>query len=105
MAVLRNRRRRLAEPRSDVSSSLRLGAFGVESNSGTRFGWTLGGGVETALWANWTGGVEYLYIDTGNFSNSSSLTGALGGFPAGSTFTDTVRLKNNIVRAKLNYRF
>jgi outer membrane immunogenic protein len=90
---------------SDVSFVTPAGAFGVESNSATRFGWTLGGGVETALWANWTGGVEYLYIDTGNFSNSASLTGALGGFPAGSTFTDTVRLKNNIVRAKLNYRF
>jgi outer membrane immunogenic protein len=82
--------------------------FGLLSESTTRFGWTLGGGVETALWGNWTGGVEYLYIDTGNFTNTTTVAAGTAGaavFGAGSTVSDTVRLKNNIVRAKLNYRF
>jgi outer membrane immunogenic protein len=69
------------------------GGTATASDSGTRFGWTLGGGVETALWANWTGGVEYLYIDTGN----QTITNAVA--------TTSLRERNNIVRAKLNYRF
>ncbi|HWM82534.1 MAG TPA: outer membrane protein [Pseudolabrys sp.] len=67
--------------------------FGAASSSSTRGGWTLGGGVEYAFAGPWTLGVEYLYLDSGNrdwnlFGQNVSL-----------------RSKNNIVRAKLNYRF
>jgi len=31
-----------------------------------RAGWTAGGGVEAALWSNWTARVEYLFTDYGN---------------------------------------
>jgi outer membrane immunogenic protein len=80
-----------------------LGVTAVSSNSTTRFGWVLGGGVETALWSNWTGGVEYLYIDTGNYTQSFVVPTALA--VLGATGTETVRVKENVIRAKLNYRF
>ncbi|WP_314947416.1 outer membrane protein [Bradyrhizobium cosmicum] len=35
------------------------------SNSATRTGWTLGGGIETALWGNWLLRAEYRYADFG----------------------------------------
>jgi opacity protein-like surface antigen len=37
--------------------------------SQTRSGWTLGGGVETALAGNWSAKLEYLYVDLGSTTN------------------------------------
>ena len=34
--------------------------------SGGRSGWTWGSGVEAALGGNWTGKIEYLYVDLGD---------------------------------------
>jgi outer membrane immunogenic protein len=59
--------------------------------SKTKFGWTVGGGVEYALLANWTTKLEYLYADLGSFS---------GGVPG-----NDVTFKTHLVRAGLNYRF
>lgn len=39
-----------------------------ETFSQTRTGWTIGSGVEAALGGNWTGKIEYLYLDLGNQS-------------------------------------
>jgi outer membrane immunogenic protein len=80
---------------------------GIGSGSTTRAGYAVGAGVATALWSNWFGGVEYLYLDTGSFNSftSPTLVGALGPFPAGTVFTDSTRVQNNVVRAFLNYKF
>lgn len=40
----------------------------VISNSGTKLGWTVGGGFETRLWQNWTARAEYRYADYGRTS-------------------------------------
>jgi len=73
------------------------GAFAF-SQSKTKTGWTLGGGVEGALAGNWTWKAEYLYLDLG--SDSGSVSDNFGGTVSWNTkFTD------NIVRAGLNYRF
>lgn len=64
--------------------------------SSTRTGWTLGGGVEVALSANWTAKAEYLYVDLGSFSCGTNCPGPV---------PNSVSLKNNIVRAGINYRF
>jgi len=57
----------------------------------TKLGWTVGGGVEYAVMANWTTKVEYLYADLGTVS---------GGTPG-----NDVTFKSHLVRAGLNYRF
>jgi outer membrane immunogenic protein len=89
----------LAYGRVDTSISLVDGAFtSVTSASTTRAGWTAGAGVEAALWGNWTGKIEYLYVDLG----SQTL------FPPNvARVSDTVslNLRDHIVRLGLNYRF
>jgi outer membrane immunogenic protein len=60
------------------------------SKSTLRTGWTVGGGVEYALWSNWSLKAEYLYTDLGKDS-------CCGG--------RTVDYTTNIVRSGLNYRF
>jgi outer membrane immunogenic protein len=67
------------------------------SVSETRTGWTAGAGIETALFGNWTGKIEYLYIDLG--TQSLLVVDASGD---NDLFTTTVR--DNIVRVGLNYR-
>jgi outer membrane immunogenic protein len=66
-------------------------AFDASANY---WAWTVGGGVETALWDRWTAKLEYLYI--GNPSNAP--TPPLTTISSGNTNT-------NIVRVGLNYRF
>jgi outer membrane immunogenic protein len=80
---------------------------GIGSSSATRAGYAIGGGIETALSGNWTGGLEYLYLDTGSFNSNTTTIPApgIGPFPALSVVTDSTRVQNNIVRARLNYRF
>jgi outer membrane immunogenic protein len=46
----------------------------------TRFGWTLGTGLEWAFASNWTAKVEYDYIDFGSWSESVPFDGVLNSF-------------------------
>jgi outer membrane immunogenic protein len=79
------------------------------SNSVTRAGWTIGGGVEVALDRNWSLGAEYLYMDFGKDTLSAAAAGVpplpvpgATTFPATTvSFHDT----SNVARLKLNYRF
>jgi outer membrane immunogenic protein len=61
---------------------------------GGRSGWTWGSGVEAALGGNWTGKIEYLYVDLGDRTF---------GFAGG---TQAIRsdLREQIFRVGLNYR-
>ena len=68
------------------------------SDRTTRAGWTVGGGVETALDNNWSARLEYLYVDLGTRSiNTFDVDGA--------PFQVEYRIRNNIVRAGVNYKF
>jgi outer membrane immunogenic protein len=69
---------------------------GPTSTTVTYGTWTAGAGLEYAISDNLSVRVEYLYLDTGNVT-----TGDIG--PP--TTTVTSRLKDNIMRAGLNYRF
>src|SRR5262249_37777655 len=71
--------------------------------SQTRSGWTLGGGIETALSGNWSAKFEYLYVDLGTTTNSFTFTGSI---PA-ATLAETVNthVRDNVFRVGLNYRF
>ncbi|SRR6266478_3491178 len=63
-------------------------------------GWTVGGGVEWALWGAWTAKAEYLYVDLGSATDTG--TAVLAGVP---TFTANNHVTDNIFRAGLNWRF
>jgi outer membrane immunogenic protein len=62
--------------------------------SGTRSGWTWGSGVEAALGGNWTGKIEYLYLNLGDRTHV---------YDAGAQTVRT-ELREQIFRVGLNYR-
>jgi outer membrane immunogenic protein len=65
------------------------------SESNTRVGATIGGGLEYAFMGPWSAKIEYLYADLGKWTCSAATCGAA---------TD-VTYKTNIVRGGINYRF
>ena len=68
------------------------------SDDVTRVGWTVGAGVETAFANNWSAKLEYLYVDLG--------TRSIDTFDVdGAPFHVEYRIRNNIVRVGLNYKF
>ncbi|MDI4665586.1 porin family protein [Xanthobacter autotrophicus] len=71
------------------------------STSNTRWGWTVGAGVEWAFFNNWSAKVEYNYIDLG----SSDVT--FNFFPNAyiNPYAATVDQSINLVKAGINYRF
>jgi outer membrane immunogenic protein len=70
------------------------------SHSVTKAGWTIGAGLEGRLWgSNWTGKIEYLYVDLGTVSGTVINAPALIGANYSSRITD------NIFRVGVNYHF
>jgi outer membrane immunogenic protein len=71
----------------------------VRTNSGTRVGWTAGGGVEWGFTRNWTARVEYLHLDLADRTFSFN--------PPNNVFRsiDEGRLHIDTVRAGVNYLF
>ena len=70
------------------------------SESKSRYGWTIGGGLEYALSQNWFLRGEYLYVDLGDYSYLS--------FPSPLTpelFRTEVDTKFHVARIALSYRF
>ena len=61
----------------------------------TQSGWVVGSGVEAALGGNWTGKIEYLYLNLGNKTDATTLLSA----PPINT-----EIRENIFRVGLNYR-
>ena len=74
----------------------------VASRSSDKFGWTVGGGIETMFYNNWSAKIEYLYMDLGSISNSVVLPTAAG-FPLGANVTS--RVTDSVIRGGINYRF
>jgi len=69
---------------------------GSTSTTVTHGAWTAGAGLEHGITDHLSARVEYLYLDTGDVNT------AVIGPP---TTTITSRLRDNLVRAALNYRF
>jgi outer membrane immunogenic protein len=88
-----------------IASDSSPGLTGTQSTS--VFGWTAGAGIEAALSQNWTAKIEYLYVSLGNGScNTAGPCGTYAIGPlAGTTVNDSVSLKENLVRAGINYKF
>jgi outer membrane immunogenic protein len=66
--------------------------------SDTRSGWTLGSGVEASLGGNWTGKIEYLYLDLGSQAGGYTMP---SGFIRHGYSSD---IREHIFRVGLNYR-
>jgi outer membrane immunogenic protein len=71
------------------------------SHSTTKSGWTVGGGIEGRLSGNWTGKIEYLYMDLGSVSGTATLLTSTPPL----RFDYSSRITDNIVRVGLNYKF
>jgi opacity protein-like surface antigen len=67
----------------------------------TKAGWTAGAGIETHLSGNLTGKIEYLYLDLGRISTTT--TNPLNSTPVAVSFDS--RVTDHIVRVGLNYKF
>jgi outer membrane immunogenic protein len=79
-----------AYQRDRLSTS--IGAVTLD-NTGWDSGYAIGGGLEYAFAGPWSAAVEYLYVDVKSRSNT---IGAV---------TTNASFDNNLVRAKVNYRF
>ena len=64
-------------------------------------GWTAGGGFEAHLGGNWTGKVEYLYLDFG--TATSTTTNLLNSTPL--VVSMQSRVIDHVARAGVNYKF
>ncbi|OAF14238.1 hypothetical protein AYJ54_42505 [Bradyrhizobium centrolobii] len=72
----------------------------------TRVGWTAGVGGEYAVGNGWSLKAEYLYVDLGRATTTSTnLTGAFTGPSPSNVYTHSADLKSNIVRVGVNYKF
>ena len=71
------------------------------ANNSANAGWTVGAGIEGQLVGNWTGKLEYLYMDLGTFSGTGVLPApALP--PLRATYSS--RITDQVLRAGINYR-
>ncbi|MGL5114776.1 MAG: outer membrane protein [Beijerinckiaceae bacterium] len=98
---------------ADVETT--TGVAGVQSpgfvwagtKSDTRFGYTVGAGLEYALTQNWSIKGEYLYYDLGTVKQFAAGNGAVRGFAGlnGIDYASETKVRGNVVRAGVNYRF
>jgi outer membrane immunogenic protein len=70
------------------------------SEKDTNAGWTVGAGIEQRLWGNWTGKLEYIYLDLGKFNYAVQFPGVP---TIGARITSDIT--DHIVRVGLNYKF
>jgi outer membrane immunogenic protein len=61
-------------------------------------GWTVGGGIEAMFASQWSGKLEYLYVDLGKHHVFNDSLG-------GAVFPESLDVRTHVVRAGLNYRF
>jgi outer membrane immunogenic protein len=73
--------------------------------STTRWGWTVGGGIEWAFNQNWSVAGEYRYTDFGNRGGNFDIPSGLPAAPIFFTGTANSRLTVDQATLRLNYRF
>ncbi len=84
----------------DASDKLTNPQGTLVSSSDTKTGWTAGAGVEVAFTENWTARIEYLFVEA-----KPSVTGTVPAFLGGGTVTESATIKDNVVRAGVNFKF
>jgi outer membrane immunogenic protein len=75
--------------------SIKLTPAGPPTQTNTKFGWTVGGGLEWAFSGPWSAKLEYLYVDLGDTTCDVAICGT----------PTNVSFKTNVIRLGLNYRF
>jgi iron complex outermembrane recepter protein len=72
----------------------------IVSSHNTKAGWTVGGGIEGRIADNWTGKIEYLYLDLGAVTTIPAT-------PPGATtaVAFSSRVTDNLLRVGVNYKF
>ncbi len=73
-----------------------FGPAAAFSSNQNRSGWTWGSGVEASLGGNWTGKIEYLWVNLGDRQDTFVLNGL--------SQTMTTNVREQIFRVGLNYR-
>ena len=71
--------------------------FNVDTFS---FGWAVGAGLESRLFANWTGRIEYLHSDLGSFRASPPPAAGVA-----TSFDSDARVRFDAIRVGVNYKF
>ncbi|MDI4655787.1 outer membrane protein [Xanthobacter autotrophicus] len=75
------------------------------SASSTKWGWTIGAGVEYAITNNWTFKTEYLYVDLGSTDFSYFGTYYDGSTNFNDIYSGSVDTKFHTLKAGVNYKF
>jgi outer membrane immunogenic protein len=81
-----------------VHNDLAISGIFFGSANFNQNGWVVGGGVETHLGGNWTGKLEYLYMDLGSLHDLATSV------PPLLTASQTSDIRDHIVRVGLNYK-
>jgi outer membrane immunogenic protein len=84
-----------------------VGGGGSTSTENNALGWLLGFGAEYAFAANWTGFIEYDYMDFGTKNTALNLTALAGGLGGAGAAIANIDVKNKLSIAKIgvNYKF
>jgi len=80
-------------------------ATAAGSFTNTVSGAAYGAGIEVRLWAGWTGKVEYLHLDLSGTTNTFIVPAAIAGGAASPFTTATGRIRDDIFRVGVNYKF
>jgi outer membrane immunogenic protein len=89
-----------------TSVSCGPGTCWAGSSNTVATGWTLGGGLEYALWQQWTVRAEYLFVSLDSNTMTETALKTIPGFPTPSSFNASFgRTSFNVVRFGLNYQF
>jgi outer membrane immunogenic protein len=75
----------------------------VVTNSTTRAGWTIGGGIETVLWGNWLARAEYRFADYGTAPFTMTRTATAG--PALTVDNFDARPRSHLASFGVAYKF
>ncbi len=73
------------------------------SKTSVPLGYTVGGGLETKLWGNWSAKIEYLYFDLGSIK--TQLHSQLPILTSFTVLESETSIHGDVVRVGLNYQF
>jgi outer membrane immunogenic protein len=80
-------------------------ATGGSSNSATKLGWVLGGGLEWAFDKHWSAKAEYLYVNFNSVTVNSIITSTRSGGGYAQAINTSADLTAQIARVGINYKF